>query len=301
MSDLPGFFQLLFQQGFVPAAAVALAFWNADKILSKDGAKLLYAAIAKTWDGSLASQTYALLDQLMSGYFSWRVGLIRYLWNVFVLTLVSIVVLLSIYFYTISVSLFDLFFVTITDPVSGDTHLALSGVLGQVLGNGLVVTYIVNCVVLSLFPLVSTELSSGSLRQNLFFVFLDTLAKVLLFVILEFASFALFASLGDSFNGDPVAAVLAVPPTIVEALKFRNMTAVYLYSLAISSFPLFILLMIKLLARHRAFSEFVRGAMFWLPFEDRPLRAISSVVAIFTGLFALSVSLVISVLPAAGG
>jgi len=57
---------------------------------------------------------------------------------------------------------------------------------------------------------------------------------------------------------------------------------------------------VKLIAVNKSFASFVRGLLFWLPIEGKPVRALSLVVAFFFGLFALTASIVIRVIPGPG-
>ncbi len=151
-----------------------------------------------------------------------RVGTLSFFWHVFLATIVPMFVVLLVYLFSIRIGFFR--------------FITLDGVMNQIIKNGFTVTFIVNCLAFSYYPIVVDKLAKGSLKRSLLFILLDTAAKLLLFIVIEFAVFALFAVSDQGFNSDSVAAVKAVPPTIAAAIRFENLTGVYLYSVAISSF-----------------------------------------------------------------
>jgi hypothetical protein len=76
------------------------------------------------------------------------------------------------------------------------------------------------------------------------------------------------------------------------AMRWKDLTAVYLYSVWMSSFPFFMIALIRLMGRDARFSRIVRGIFFFLPFKDRPVRAVVALLAVFVGSTALIASLI---------
>ena len=89
-------------------------------------------------------------------------------------------------------------------------------------------------------------------------------------------------------------AIRAVPITIREALYFRNLTSVYIYSLLLSSFPIYVAVLVKLLAVSPKFAKVTQRALFFFPIAEKPLRAAAIVFALFAGVFCLALSAMVS-------
>ena len=155
-------------------------------------------------------------------------------------------------------------------------------------------TYAVNFFVLSTYRFLINSFVNDSISKNLLIVLADLTLKVLLFVTWTALTYVWFATIGNSFSGDPVTALKAVPITISEAMRFRNLTSVYMYSLVVSSFPIFVVVLIKILVVDHRAAKAVRSLLFWLPFKFKPLRTISTIFAIFCGVLALLTSVLVT-------
>lgn len=270
----------LFESGITPAVLVGALFWNADKIfLSSSGAKVIYRAIESTAKSPERSEVSNYIKTFLDAYFSLENGFGIFLKNVLLLTLVSLSLMLSIY--TVK-----------TDGLY--EQLLDKGFLTQFLGNGLVVTFLVNFFIFSYYPVQLRKTEICSISKSILFLISDIMAKIILFTLLTILTYVFLASFYGSFSGDQFAAIRAVPPTLLQAIKFGNLTSVYLYSVVISSFPIFVVILINMMSSHPGFSKFIRGVLFFLPFESKPIRAVSSIFAIFSGLFTLIASVFLS-------
>lgn len=268
----------ILQTGVAPAIIVGIVLWNADKAISKAGAENLYKAIRQSADSPSESKVAAAIDGFLTRYFADRLGTVRFFRNVFVLTASSLLILLSIYAY----------------KTPGMTSVLLTkGFLRQFIGNGFVVTFLVNCATFLAYPLLTQRISRSSVLQNCGFVALDIVGKATLFIILTAITYALFALFGSAFGGDVVRAVGAVSVTLSGAIRFNNLTSVYFYSVLISSFPIWVVILIQLMAKYPGLSRLVQLILFWLPFDTKPLRAISVVFAALAGLFAFTISVLL--------
>ena len=271
----------IFQSGVLPTLVVGTVLWNSDKTISAAGAIILYKAIKGTAEDPSQSEVKKFIDAFLNKYFSLENGPITFTWNVLLLTMASLVFMLSIYTWN-------------TPGLSG--QLLSRGFLAQFFGNGFVVTFLVNCCIFMFYPFFSDQIAAGSPVRNLIIFFLDVMAKVALFTFLTAITYVLFAIVNGAFGGDPLLAISRVPITLFGAARFENLTAVYLYSVTISSFPIFVVILIKLMLIHPRLSRTIRSLLFWLPFETKPLRAISIVFALSSGVFALTVACMMSLL-----
>jgi hypothetical protein len=269
----------IFQSGVMPVLLLGIVLWNSDKVLSKNGAKALYSAIEQTAQKPSESEISNILESFLSKYFSLKNGLITFTFNVFLLTLTSLLCLLSIYAYK-------------TQGLS--ERLLTEGFLTQFIGHGFVITLVINYFTFAAYPLFIRSFSSDSLACNLRTLFFEIFIKAGSFVLLTAFIYILFSFSRGSFGGSALLAIEAVPVTLISAVKFENLVSVYLYSLVISSFPIYVVILIKMMIVNKRFSMIVRGLLFWLPFETKPLRAVSTVFAIFTGMFSIMVSLVVT-------
>jgi hypothetical protein len=95
------------------------------------------------------------------------------------------------------------------------------------------------------------------------------------------------ASLFESFSGDRLLALRAVPPTLRDAATFRNITGAYLYASAIAGLPLFVAAVVEAMQRWPTFGRVVAAIFFFLPLHKKPIRSIAFVVGSFYGMFSL--------------
>ena len=259
---------------------VGATLWKADDVfLSKSGAKIIYKSIKDATNAPENSEISKAINDFIDGYFSPNNGYGRFFLNVLILTLASLLVTLSIYTAK-TVGLFD--------------QLLTGGFLYQFFGNGFVVTYLVNFFVFLSYPILIGKISMSNTRTSLAVLLLDMVAKIFLFILLTAITYMFFTDFYGSFGGSKLAAINSIPATLLLASQFNNLTSVYLYSIILSSFPIFIVVLINLMRTSATLSTFIRQTLFWLPFEAKPLRTIALVFSVFVGLFLLILSLLLS-------
>ncbi len=269
---------------FIPSIVTSslflvLALWKADVWISDAGAKRLYGAISRAVSTPQDSEIRNTLESLLDHYFSPDNGWLKFLKNVFILTLTSLIFLLGIY---------------VTKTPSLVEQIFSTGFLSQFFGNGFVVTFFVNCFIFSQYKRLIKSFVSGSVIHNIALIGLDIVLKSIIFIILTLFTYYVFVLAFDSFGGDIRSVPKVAATTILHAVRFQSLTSVYLYSLVLSSFPIFVIVLIKLMLFSTTFAKLVQAFFFWLPFEGKPLRAISVVFSVLAAIFALAFSLLLS-------
>lgn len=251
-------------------AILVTTFWKGDDLISSDGRKLISARI----NGAITSSgEAAAIEEVVRAYFSGRLPALRFAANVMLFTISSMLLLLVIY-----VSLTPNFLSSlINDPMQR------SQLLKQFVFDGLIKTFVANYIGFSVYSLRSERVDFDPVRS----LFVDVVIKVVVFIVLTAAIYVAYAKIQGAFSGKTGTALAAVGPTILLAAKFQNLTAVYLYSLALSSLPLYLAALLRALSDHPRFSAVIRSLFFWLPFHDKPVRALAVVLGCFFALFAL--------------
>ncbi len=262
----------------MPSILIGLAVWNSDKVLSKNGAEVIYGYIHGTSENPSKSQISKEIELFLDKYFSINNGMINFSFNVFKLTCLSLFLFLSIY-------------ASKTEGLY--SILGTSGFLSQFIFNGFVVTYLTNFFIFLTYSVLIDRFINGSLSASLLIVVIDQFIKVMLFLILTAITYMWFADFRGAFGGSRIEALKAIPVTVTMALKFQNLTSVYIYSFLLSSFPLFIVLIIKIIAGNVKINNVLKSILFWLPFENKPLRFVGSLFALFCGIFAGFISIVL--------
>jgi hypothetical protein len=148
-------------------------------------------------------------------------------------------------------------------------------------------TFVANYVGFNVYSLRSEQVDFDPAKS----LFVDVVIKVVVFIVLTAPIYVAYANTKGAFTGSTRIALAKVGPTILLAAKFQNLTAVYLYSLAISSLPLYLAALLRAMADHARFSAAVRSVFFWLPFNDKPVRALATVLGCFFALFAMTAGL----------
>ncbi|MFA3792508.1 hypothetical protein AB6T38_15455 [Aliiglaciecola sp. SL4] len=269
----------LVQAGVMPSILLGLAIWNSDKALSEEGTQVVYSYIHGTSENPSKSKVAKEIELFLGRYFSLDNGIFNFSFNVLILTCISLFLFLCIY----------------TSRTEGFySYLMTSGFLSQFLGNGFVVTYLTNFFIFSTYSMLLGRFISAGLGVSLLMIFIDQLSKLTLFLLLTTITYIWFADFGGAFSGDKILAIKAIPETVMLALKFENLTSVYIYSLLLSSFPLFIVLIIKIMAGNEKANMLFRSILFWLPFKNKPLRFLGCLFSVFCAIFASVTSIVLS-------
>ena len=257
-------------RGVGAVAILAVTFWKGDDLLSNDGRKLIAARLEATM--AEPSQDAKGVSDLLRAYFSGRLPAWRFALNVLVFTLASMLLLMIVY-----VAITPGFFKSLVTD-----RQQLSAVVSQFLLDGLIKTFAANYIGFSIF---AKRLEQGDF-DPLKSLFVDVIVKVVAFIAVTALIYQIYAQMG-SFTGSSQKALEAVRPTILAAAKFQNLTAVYLYSLAISSLPIYLAALLHAMAVRPRFSAAIQSMFFWLPFHDKPVRALAVVLGCFFGIFAM--------------
>jgi len=266
-------------QAFLAPSLVVMLLFGADAFVGSAASQALSEAIRDVAARPRDSRWHLALDDFLAEYFPPKGKPGKFLLSVFVLTSISLAFFLTIY----------------TARTSGLFGQLLSqGFVLQFLGNGLVVTFAVNCIAYLTYRQLLSAFAADSLPRNLLWIAADFCAKAILFIILTAIVYVVFAATTNAFRGSVSSALGAVPITIREALFFRNLTSVYIYSLLLSSFPIFVAFIVKLLVLSPAFARVAQRALYFLPIAEKPIRAAALIFAFFAALFCLILSALVS-------
>tara|TARA_Y100001968_G_scaffold1335_1_gene1066 strand:- start:2511 stop:3368 length:858 start_codon:yes stop_codon:yes gene_type:complete len=271
-----------FNASLVSVMAILATLWKADDVvLSKAGAKIIYKSIKNTVNEPEKSEVSKVINGIINSYFLPSSGTLKFFFNVFTLTISSLLVTLSVY-------------VAKTNGMSEQVFRITF--LTQFFGNGFLVTYLVNFFIFLSYPVLIHKVSMIDVKRALLVLALDGFLKSSLFIVFTAITYLFFAEFYGSFSGSKVLALKAIPETLSLAVTFDNLTSVYLYSTLLSSFPIFIVVFINIMANSPRLSLLIRSVLFWLPFEEKPIRAISIVFSIFTGMSIFFLSMLLSIL-----
>lgn len=259
------------------AAIIAATFWKGDNLISKEGRKRLSAALQAKLDTPAAGNAAESLD-LMRLYFSGEIPAWRFALNLLIFSSASLAILLIIY-----VSVVPGLFTQLLDDSEARFRF-----FKQFFTNGLGSVLIVNYFAFSLYVFRSRDLKRYTPIRTLA---VDIILKITIFILCTAFTYFVFTYYFNSFSGNIKLALGAVGSTIWDAIFFRNLTSVYLYSVAVSSFPLFLSAAMAAQAGNPRFAALIQSAFFWLPFEEKPIRAFSVIVGIFVALFAFATAL----------
>ena len=261
-----------------PALFLGVAFGN-DALLSKSASESITKAIRDVTTDPKSSQWTFALEELLAEYFPPRGNPLKFWTYVGAVTLISLACMLFVY---------------CTRMPGLIAQLLTPGFLRQFVGNGIVITLIVNAIAYRQYRYLIGSFVSGSALRNLFWLFADACLKAVLFIAVTALIYAVFALTTRAFGGHVGDALHAVPITIREALLFHNLTSVYVYSLVLSSFPIYLVVVVKLFVLHPKLALFVQRVIFFLPIAEKPIRAAALVFFLFASIFALTLSLFIA-------
>lgn len=164
----------------------------------------------------------------MHRLFSLEMPFVRFVRNVALMSIASLVPLLVLY--------------VALSPGFGAMLLnggpALSRFLRQVTTNGLPVVFVVNYISFLLFAWMNTWPTAK--RDAAFVVLIDVSARLAAFVLLHALIYVLSAALFGSFGGSRMTALSVVAPTLAMSALFDNISGVYLYATLISALPLYV-------------------------------------------------------------
>lgn len=178
---LPGFLQAL-----SAPALLLIMFFGADSLVGKEASKTLSDAIDATARNPNESKPAKALEEFLEDNFSFNKGPANFFQSVFLLTTFSLLFFLTIYTAQTS-SLYN--------------QLLTKGFLAQFLGNGLVITFAINCFLFSQYKNLLASFVAGSILKNLLWIFSDICVKAFLFIGLTTLIYISFALTTNAFLG----------------------------------------------------------------------------------------------------
>ncbi len=260
----------------MPVILLVGFFWGADKLISEKGAKRLYAYIKDAVSNTEKSRIFLDLKDYLDKNYSLTSGLFNVFRNVLIFTIISMMVTFSVYA-AIQPSILDVLFT--------------SGFLKQFLGSGLLIVLLTNLAAVALYPITVNGLLSDSPWKSVGYLLGEAVIKVLVFLVVTLLTWSYFAYVEGAFGGGGAKAALeAIPPTLRLALSFNNLTSVYLYSVALSSFPFFIISLLRLMSKYPMLARSAETTLFWLPLENKPIRVASLTAGMSTFMLCSSVA-----------
>ncbi len=265
MEDVFGFIT----RGTVIVGIFLAAFWKGDDLLSESGRELLYNSLISTLDSPFRPLN------IMDKYFSIKLPAVKFVLNTFIFSSAAAAVLFIAY-----TAMHPGFSMQLLED---KTARALF--FRQFFLDGIVTIFVVNYMGFVTYAcFVETKKDNYNFKLH-YLIMIDIFARVLSFFIVTSIVYLIFAHWFGSFEGDEVLALKTVSLTLVDAVTFDNLTGIYLYATAISSLPLFLGACIDIMQENPRASRLIRGAFFFLPFKNRPIRAIAVVVGVFFVLF----------------
>lgn len=264
---LPGFLQAL-----TAPTLLLMMFFGADSLVGKEASKTLSDAIDATARNPNESKPAKALEEFLEDNFSFKKGPANFFQSVFLLTIFSLLFFLTIYTAR-TTSLYD--------------QLLTKGFLTQFIGNGLLITFAINCFLFAQYNNLLASFVASSILRNLLWIFSDICVKAFLFIGLTTLIYISFALTTNAFGGDVRDAISAVPITIWKALFFENLTSVYIYSMLLSSVPIYLVVLIKLMILHPGFTKSIQRMIFFLPVKEKPIRAAAVLFSAILASFGL--------------
>lgn len=261
-----------FVQALTAPTLLLMMFFGADSLVGKDASKALSEAIDATASNAKESKPARALEEFLEDNFSLTKGFANFFQSVFLLTVFSLLFFLTIY----------------TARMSGlYGQLLTKGFLAQFLGNGLLITLAINCFLFTQYKNLLAVFVGNSILSNFLWIFADICVKAILFIGLTTIIYIGFALTTHAFGGHVADAIRAVPITIWNALYFENLTSVYLYSLLLSSVPVYLVVIIKLMTLNPGFTKAVQRMVFFLPVKEKPIRAAAVLFSAILASFGL--------------
>lgn len=252
---------------FLSAVLFIASFWKGDDILSDQGKKDLYSYFRAE---NLSNADRETLD-FMRLYFNDEQSIAYFALNILRFTFISLLIGLSIYVF--SIPGFALQLLTDSDSLYRFSE--------QVASDGFLKAYLINFIGVKLYFSRIRDFPTSPWAN----LIVDISTKIFLFFGLTAISYLLHAHFLGSFKGDYLLALRAIGPTIWNALLLKNLTSAYLVCVAVGSLPLFLTAFSYYMRSNASFSRLVRAIFLWLPFEGRPIRALSVISGAFYAVF----------------
>ena len=172
-----------------------------------------------------------------------------------------------------------------------DNRVALGRLLRQIATNGLPVVFVINYISFFLYALLNERKPSTAFPAIILLG--DLSFRVIAFVGLHALIYVLSAGWFGSFGGDRILALRVVGPTLMDAVRFGNISGAYLYATLASAVPLYTTAIDKILMERGSSAEMLRRCISILPGTTGRVVIALLIFAIFaallTGLAALIV------------
>lgn len=149
---------------------------------------------------------------------------------------------------------------------------SLARFLGRLFSSGLVTVFLVGWVAGSVTGGIAGRIAAAGPAGVLAFLLLDLTVRLAALVAITAATYVLFSQAAGSFGGSWQTAIGVVPATLAVALAFESLTSVYVYAALLGGVPLYLILLVKLSARHRCFAALWVRLARAVPIRHRPLR-----------------------------
>ena len=241
--------------------------------IGHSGEKILYSAIDKTAATPDKSKIDKVIGECFDNCFGCNKGAFGFILQIFFITLVCLLSVLSIYTYSHK---------GILDQFSS------VGFARQFLFQGFLGVYIIIFLMYSYYPRLKHNFDAANAKGISRLLFQALLLNAVLFILLATFTHVVFYIQGWSGHTSVYSIIRSVGDVLVTAIVFKSLYGVYLYAVLVSLFPVFLLIFIRLLVSSESFSEKVVAFLNWLHFKSNPLTAIT---VLFTAVFSLLLSL----------
>lgn len=274
-------FRIYFQGALLPALLMGIWVWKADQLLSNQGAAKLFAFINNTTEDPSGT----IVSSSILGAFERHFNINKspgFFLNVLYLTLISILATLLLY-----------------SALFAGGNIFQRQALLQMFPLGFI-TFWTNIFTFLIYPSISESIAKNSLLLNAITICADIGIKCILFIAFYGIYYMFLADFGpaSSIGACSYTQALGFVPTIlIGALKFQNFSSVFLYSLLFASFPIYLVFFVNMIERHKSIRQTVRFVLYWLPFNNKPLRVIGVLFAISLGTFALIATFLLRAIP----
>ncbi|MEM1195426.1 MAG: hypothetical protein AAGH57_04935 [Pseudomonadota bacterium] len=263
-------------------------FWGADSFISKEGRARLVNIIA-SYEKDGFQRVLPDVLAVIQRYFPGRQALGKHLPNVLLLSALSLAAVSYVYW----------------KDTGGFWNQFNSGArmernfLAQLAFDGLLKVFIVNCIAMLAYESYMERVQNFGVIACLGLLIMDVVLRLLLFLLVSVVIWTGFVAIGGSFQGEFQAAYAALLETVQGAILFGNLTGTYLYANAIGALPLFLVVALRIISASPQVNGFVRGALFWLPWREKPLRFMLVVTCLLIAFFGFLSAQAMAVIAAA--
>ena len=270
---------------------IATAFWQADNFIGETARRDIVSHLYNAMDNPNKSVATKRIMQFYDHYLSPKLPWSHFLFNVLIFTSISMFTLLLLYLAQLNIHVFE-YFTPGTESTAFWTAFFMDGFLK---------VFLVNYIAFSIGHYFLHRLKSFRVWVWLMAIVVDIFLKIVLFLLLTIISYYFFARLGLRFSGNTSEAINSVMPTLMHGLPFNNLSAVYLYSISISSLPLYVILTMIILANKPNWRMGIDKIFYWLPLSEHPIRLAAIGLGLVFGIFMSAATIFIRVFSYVGG